>query len=61
MIKSYKNIKNSSKLKMKKLSIIVSIAIMASFTSCKKVTGDGPLVTENRTIEILTCGIRYIC
>ncbi|MEP7231838.1 MAG: head GIN domain-containing protein [Ginsengibacter sp.] len=36
---------------MKKLSIVlVSMAIIASFTSCKKVTGEGPLVTENRAI-----------
>ena len=36
---------------MKKLSIVlVAMAIIASFTSCKKVTGEGPLITENRAI-----------
>ncbi len=35
---------------MKKLSIVLlSMAITAGFISCKKVIGDGPLVTENRT------------
>ncbi|MDP4283670.1 MAG: head GIN domain-containing protein [Bacteroidota bacterium] len=34
---------------MKKLSILfLSIALMAGFTSCKKVVGEGPAVTETR-------------
>ncbi len=36
---------------MKKLSIVLlSVAIIAGFISCRKVTGEGPQITEDRTI-----------
>src|SRR5215213_1386086 len=35
---------------MKKISLIVLSAALVLFSSCEKVTGDGPVVTETRNI-----------